>query len=222
MSNPAFAHIRDDSIPPAALDLSGAWEFKATTEAAWSPAQAPGSVYSDLLRAGRLSDPYDRDNELRVQWVAQRDWEYRRDFHVDSSFLQHDRVLLECLGLDTITELYLNRAPLAETQNMFVEHEFNVKRLLHFFAPFKFVRWPDPGLRYAVTTPDGRPLVTVSAQRFAAFVELGLEGGYARFSDNYFHLLPGETKELRLLEATLPAGEIPGRLYARSLVDTYR
>jgi hypothetical protein len=63
----------------------------------------PGSVYSDLLRADRLDDPYYRDNELRAQWVVKKDWEYRRSFKVDGTFLRHEKVLLDCRGLELIT-----------------------------------------------------------------------------------------------------------------------
>lgn len=129
MPGSAFAQL-PEAAGVAAIDLGGAWQFKATDEAAWAPAEVPGSVYSDLLRAGRLEEPYYRDNELRAQWVAWKDWEYRREFTLDAAFLAHDRVFLECRGLDTIAQVYLNGTLVAETQNMFVEHEFDVTPLL--------------------------------------------------------------------------------------------
>lgn len=129
MSDLAFAQLADEP-GVAMIDLNGAWQFKATDEAEWAPAEVPGSVYSDLLRAHRLEEPYYRDNELRAQWVARKDWEYRREFSVDTAFLGHDRVFLDCRGLDTIAQVYLNDTLVAETKNMFVEHEFDVKRLL--------------------------------------------------------------------------------------------
>jgi hypothetical protein len=78
-----------------------------------------------------------------------------------------------------------------------------------------------PQLKYEMTQEGARWLVMVSAERFAAYVELGLENGYARFSDNYFHLLPGETKKVEIVEGDVPQEEMRRRLYARSLTDSF-
>ena len=68
-SLPAFARMPETETVAAAVDLGGSWLFKATDEEEWLPAVVPGTVHTDLLRAGRLEDPYYRDNELKVQWV---------------------------------------------------------------------------------------------------------------------------------------------------------
>lgn len=44
------------------------------------PAEVPGSVHLDLLRAGVIPDPHYGTNELEVQWVGERDWVYRAAF----------------------------------------------------------------------------------------------------------------------------------------------
>lgn len=126
----AFAQVRDGSAPAALLDLDGVWQFKATDEETWLEARVPSTVQTDLMRAGRLADPFFRDNELLAQWVEKKEWEYRRTFTVATTFLEHDRIMLECRGLDTIAEVYLNGSLVAKTQNMFIEHEFDVMPLL--------------------------------------------------------------------------------------------
>jgi beta-mannosidase len=123
----AFAQVRDGSSVAAAIDLGGPWRFKATDETEWMEARVPGTVHTDLLRAGRLPDPFYRDNELKGQWVEAKEWEYRRSFEVDAAFLRHDRVVLECRGLDTIAEVSLNGRLVARAVNMFVEHELDAK-----------------------------------------------------------------------------------------------
>ena len=56
----------------------------------WTPL-SPGTVQEDLIRVGRLKDPYYRDNEFDAQWVEKREWEYERTFTVDESFLKRIR-----------------------------------------------------------------------------------------------------------------------------------
>ncbi len=125
-----FAQLPERESVSAEIDLNGAWQFKATDEDTWQDACVPGSVHSDLLRLGRIPDPFYRDNEFKVQWVEKKEWEYRRSFEVSPPFLAHDRIHLDCRGLDTITELYLNNERIANTHNMFVEYEFEVKPFL--------------------------------------------------------------------------------------------
>ena len=60
--------------------LSGAWEFRQAGTEEWLPAAVPGGVHTDLLALGRIPDPFVGDNEKRVMWVAEADWEYRRSF----------------------------------------------------------------------------------------------------------------------------------------------
>jgi beta-mannosidase len=91
-----------------------------------------------------------------------------------------------------------------------------------FFTPPKYLQLPDPQLRYELNTRDNRLRVSVSADNFAAYVTLGLKDSYARFSDNYFHLLPGETKEIEVLEAEVSNREVRRQLYVNSLIDSYR
>lgn len=126
--------------------LTGKWQFRqADSEARpersrreWLPAQVPGGVHTDLLVAGRIPDPFVADNEKRVQWVAESDWEYRRTFTVDSdpsagsgqALLAEDRIFLVCDGLDTLAEVTLNGQLLGKTDNMFRQYRWEVKASL--------------------------------------------------------------------------------------------
>jgi beta-mannosidase len=94
------------------------------------PAVVPGCVHTDLLRSRQIEDPYYRDNELRLQWIGQKDWTYALDFDVPADALDHDRVLLHCTGLDTLATITLNGRKLGRTDNMFRTWEFDVKRAL--------------------------------------------------------------------------------------------
>ncbi len=126
----AFAQICDGSTVTEQIDLNGPWQFKATDEEEWKEALVPSTVWTDLLRNGRLVDPFYRDNELKVQWIEKKEWEYRRTFHIDENFLKHDKIILDCRGLDTIAEIYLNGTFVTKTINMFIEYEFDVKPFL--------------------------------------------------------------------------------------------
>jgi len=90
-----------------------------------------------------------------------------------------------------------------------------------FFLPPKHWQLQDPEIKHKLNRENGRTEITLTAKRFAAYVELGVQNGYARFSDNYFHLLPGETKTVCVISSEVPPKELARGLFARSLIDSY-
>ena len=108
-----------------------AWKFRDATRAdKWRDAVVPGCVHRDLRRHGVIPDPFFGTNELDLQWIEQRDWEYRANFNVSAALLNEEIVELVCDGLDTLSTVYLNGKKVAATDNMFVTWRWNVKSLL--------------------------------------------------------------------------------------------
>ena len=99
--------------------LSDAWQLRQVGSDEWLPAQVPGGVHTDLMAAGRIADPFLGDEELRVQWVAERDWEYRRTFVVGASVAAEEHLALVFDGLDTLADVRLNGESVGSADNMF-------------------------------------------------------------------------------------------------------
>jgi len=122
------------------ISLNGEWLFKecedgeekppGSESGSWLKAKVPGVVHLDLLRNRKIPDPFFGMNELEVAWVEDKDWWYKKEFHVSREFLNHDYVELVFHGLDTFAAIWLNGKQVAKTANMFHEHEFNVKNFL--------------------------------------------------------------------------------------------
>src|SRR5512147_707187 len=109
------------------VSLCGEWRAAQTCAALQVPAQVPGCIHTDLMAAGKIPDPYYRDNELKLQWVGEVAWLYSRSFIVPASLLRHERVVLRCEGLDTFATLMLNGVEVGRAENMFRTWEFDVK-----------------------------------------------------------------------------------------------
>jgi beta-mannosidase len=92
-----------------------------------------------------------------------------------------------------------------------------------FFGEFKELDLADPGLE---TTVDGRE-VTVRAAETALFVELDAGPLDGAFSDDYFHLLPGEERTVTFdpfddeTRDAVVGVRLDEHLSTRSLSDTY-
>jgi len=121
---------------PSSQSLETGWEFRAvrgTDRAelkAWHPAQVPGVVHTDLLRQGLIPEPFNRDNDARLQWVGLTDWEYRTTFQVEPATRGRQHVDLVFDGLDTLADVYLNEKPILHADNMFRRWRVDVKPLL--------------------------------------------------------------------------------------------
>ena len=135
--------------PPAALagmalpsqvltmDLGGnAWTLQQEGKSEKLPAQVPGDHYSDLLRAGKIPDPYYRDNnkdrfgnEIKDE-AAKTGCIYRRTFEATPKQLAMKNVELVCHGLDTLATVTLNGVVLGSTDNMFRTWVYDVRRAL--------------------------------------------------------------------------------------------
>ncbi len=89
----------------------------------------PGSVYADLIAAGRLEDPYWRDNESKALEVMENDFLYRCDFAAPQRE-NADKILLRFECLDTLAEIRLNGKAVGNAENMHRIYEFDVTKLL--------------------------------------------------------------------------------------------
>ncbi|MCL2277635.1 MAG: glycoside hydrolase family 2 protein [Treponema sp.] len=91
-------------------------------------AQAPGSVYSDLLRNKMMDDPFWRDNEDAAFALMENDYEYFCDFSVSRKMFNADKILLRCEGLDTLADISVNNVKIASCDNMHRVWEFELEK----------------------------------------------------------------------------------------------
>ncbi len=126
------------------------WRFRDCAEKKWLPAVVPGCVHTDLRRTGRIPDPFWSTNELDLQWIEERDWEYRTTFAVPRALLAEEVVELVADGLDTVATVTLNGQEIGRTENMFIAHRWDVKPLLRRGRNELGVRF-DSAMRYLRT-----------------------------------------------------------------------
>lgn len=133
------------------IDTDQKWELFVKGVFGNEPIQAsvPGSVYNDLLKAGRMEDPYFRDNEDGALMLMKNDFEYKGAFNVSKSELNDaDEILLRFNGLDTVADITLNGQRLGSTNNMHRIWDYSVKDMLKenknelvvlFHSPVEFI-----------------------------------------------------------------------------------
>ncbi|HTS38905.1 MAG TPA: glycoside hydrolase family 2 protein [Candidatus Solibacter sp.] len=132
-----FAHATD----PSSRELSSNWQFRFVTGPAdaksqpqirdWHAAKVPGMVQTDLLDNKLIPEPFYQDNETRLQWIGESDWEYQTTFSLETAALAHEHLDLVFDGLDTFAEVTLNDHAILTANNMFRRWRVDAKPHLH-------------------------------------------------------------------------------------------
>ena len=139
--------------------LNQNWYFAQDGKGDWLEAEVPGTIHQDLIRHQLLPDPFYGINEEKIQWVEDKDWEYKTVFIVTEEQLGRDAAILNLKGLDTYADVYLNGALILQSDNMFVGHQVPVKDKLrkgenylhvYFHSPIKqtLPQWRSNGFNY--------------------------------------------------------------------------
>ena len=100
------------------------------TDYFWMDAQVPGDVHSALVRKRVIDDPFVGHNDLKCRWVEEKEWWYRTTFTWQEEPEDDEVIELLFEGLDTFATVYLNGLEIGSTENMLVEHAFDVTGLL--------------------------------------------------------------------------------------------
>ncbi len=106
------------------------WKFKNSKENNWLTASVPGTVHLDLMNNKIILDPYKDENEKKVQWIENEDWDYQTSFNISSKDLENQNIELIFNGLDTFSEIYLNGKLIQSTDNMFRKWTIPVRQSL--------------------------------------------------------------------------------------------
>lgn len=95
-----------------------------------------------------------------------------------------------------------------------------VAEQIHNLVPFKEIEFLQPNLAYELTKEGKEFVLGISTQKLAkgVFVVSKLSGN---FSDNYFDLLPGETKKIRIASEGMNLDDFKAGLTVVSLIDSY-
>ncbi|GEM47246.1 hypothetical protein DC3_28810 [Deinococcus cellulosilyticus NBRC 106333 = KACC 11606] len=93
----------------------------------WSPAQVPGSIHEDLLRAGQIEDPSFGLNSLNCEWVSERQWVYRTRFTLQER--KAPKVWLCFEGIDDSSDVFVDGVQIGSTVGAHTPHRFDLSHL---------------------------------------------------------------------------------------------
>lgn len=116
-------HLEDGLMPECPAELASlSWPQIA--------AQVPGNVELDLVRAGLEEDPFYAENIYAFRKYEFYQWWFERTF--DAPEDTGKRWILRFDGVNTFADYFLNGEKIGSSDNMFVEHEFDVTDVLNY------------------------------------------------------------------------------------------
>ena len=112
----------------AELDLSGTWTLTQADKASVScPVAVPGGIYTALLDAKLIPNPYFAQNEKLTQWPGRVEWDFARTFDVTKDVAEKKSAILRLEDVDCFADVYLNGTKVGTTGNRFQRYDFDVK-----------------------------------------------------------------------------------------------
>lgn len=112
------------------LSLNGQWRGVCCTPDSGSfqySAVVPGCAYSDMLRIGRIENPFWRMNNQKNTWIEQSDFSFSRAFQLDEAA---PNAYLEFDGLDTFCSVWLNGEKVGDADDAHLQYRFPVGNVL--------------------------------------------------------------------------------------------
>jgi beta-mannosidase len=121
------------------ISLNGTWTLRHAQEGGDQetspiPATVPGNVELDLMKSGALPDLYFGANIFKARPLEFHAWTYETSFDVPDE-CRGRRVELVFHGVDCIATYWLNGHQIGHSENMFIEHAFDVSEVLEYGRP---------------------------------------------------------------------------------------
>lgn len=111
------------------VSLNGEWKLSSKILKNSLTVTVPGSVINDLFINGIIEEPYYRDNDEKILSYMDNAFIYERDFEIKDNDL-NNRINLCFMGLDTVSDVYLNDKLILSSHNMHRRFELNINNSL--------------------------------------------------------------------------------------------
>jgi beta-mannosidase len=206
------------------IDYYGRWKaMQYYVKKAYAPVLVSNVVREGHLQTYIVSDELeDRSAKLDMQLMnvdGKVLWEKVMDIKIaaEKSKLVHDIALNAILQqADTGKVIFYSKV---------VNDREIISRNIYYFTTTKNLELPDPGIHVVYSSADDTVLTSlrVTAEKLAKNVYLQYERDPAvQFSDNYFDLLPGESKLIWVSKPGLSKEEAEKEIRVISLRDTFK
>ena len=76
------------------ISLDSNWLLRNKNKSIEIPGEVPGTVFEALYDNDIIEDPFYGLREHDVSWVYESEWDYKTEFDLNPSFLDHNNIFL--------------------------------------------------------------------------------------------------------------------------------
>jgi len=186
--------------------------------------------YSDILVS-----PNEEDGKVNIHVVSDRMAPVKAELTArlmdfSGKILEESRSDLQIKPLSSAVVKSFDKAELSaerDTKEIFLQCALLVEGEVvssneYFFHPFKELNLPEPEIKLSIEKVEAGWAINVSSKRFAKGVYLESDLPGILFSDNFFDLVPGQAKLVKITgDLVNNSNEIAESLRVISLVDSF-
>ncbi|ONI37994.1 glycoside hydrolase [Candidatus Epulonipiscium fishelsonii] len=110
--------------------LNDNWKIRAIDESEKIVISLPNSVYQAYFEAGKIDNPFFRDNEDLLLPMMDKEYVFNLDFNIEESFIKNKSIDIVFEGLDTLATITLNGVKVGKANNMHRTWRFDVKNII--------------------------------------------------------------------------------------------
>lgn len=186
------------------INLDGKWILHDGYTGKVFDAVVPGLDLNDLITHGVLPDVQQCESDEVYFKMSDFDRSYKKTFNVTKAMLKEEKAILHFDRLDTLTEVYVCGKKIAETKNIHLQYDFDIKPYIaegENEIEVKFL-----SLQIDIDAPE-TPIMDGSAKEYAAeiervgVVEQEAEREYYTVTEEVSFSIPEKGVEVRLLPA---------------------
>ena len=136
------------------IDLTGEWQFKEYPQRArrmrdleasdWLAAEVPSSIFTNLVKVGRIDEAELKSNPEKFEWVSEKQWIFKKTFDLPQRIINSEKIEIVFEGLDTIAHIWLNGKLIGKTNNMFITHRFGLTGMFRAKSNHLLVKFDSP------------------------------------------------------------------------------
>jgi len=203
----------------SSIDYYGNWKaLQYYTRKAFAPIVAVPDTKTDDLLIYTVSDHFDdKDAKLELKildFSGKELWSHNADISIKANtsnvvFSKSLKTLLK--NIDTEN---------AVLSTKLIVDDKTAYATTSFFKEVKDLNLPEPQVDFTVKKVDKGYAISVSAKNMAKNTYFSLDEAEGWFSDNYFDLLPGESRTITF-ETNEDIADIENKLLVRTIKDTY-
>ena len=104
------------------------WNMFHPVNIKWQPFGVTGSIQEALINAQDLPNPFVGENEKKFDWVEEHKWRLKSTLLLSKEDFEKEFIELYFPSIDTYASIYVNGKLIAETENGFIPHSFQIKK----------------------------------------------------------------------------------------------